>query len=128
MIRVKVNPNELRRLGEAMRKKGMEYSLAYRAAIHASGLEVQRIATPITPVDTGRLRGTLRTHRQDKPLRVYVSADTQYAVYVHENERAHHDPPTQAKYLSEALARFRPKMMRFVIAFIRQYVGGSGIR
>lgn len=122
MIRVKVKSN-LRKVGEQMRRAGIKYELAYKAALHAAGFEVQRIVAPLVPVEFDVLRGSLRTIRQDKPLRVYVSVDTEYAIYVHEITTNRHAPPTQAKFLTEGLNRFKPKATRFVMLYIKKIVG-----
>ena len=61
-------------------------------------------AVKITPIDTGRLRQSARvTHATARSLRATLSYDTPYAVAVHEDSSARHQPPYgrggQWKYL-----------------------------
>lgn len=53
---------------------------------------------------------------EDSDASVVVSFSTEYAVYVHENLNAHHEPPTQAKFLEQPARELRPELRNVVIA------------
>ena len=78
-------------------------------------------AKQITPVDTGALRASGMIQMptlQGKQVEVrcgFGGPAAPYAVYVHENLEAHHQPPTQAKFL-EVPAKRRAKGMQQRVA------------
>jgi len=41
-----------------------------------------------------------------------LGVGTNYAIYVHENLKARHDPPTEAKFLERAVDRIRPRYLK----------------
>lgn len=60
----------------------------------------------LVPVDTERLKksGRLKIVGKDLGLAVQITYDTPYAIYVHENPFAHHEPPTQWKFVDTPVA------------------------
>ncbi len=77
-------------------------------AIWEIGYFLEGKAKPLVPVDTGRLRGATQVWNR-RPLEVTVGAHTDYAIYVHENTKAHHKTG-QAKFLEDPANRFRGNM------------------
>jgi|SRR6185436_1139968 len=69
-------------------------------------------AKPLVPVDTGRLRGATQVWERNR-LEVVVGAHTDYALYVHENERARHRTG-QAKFLEQPATQFRPNFEQII--------------
>jgi hypothetical protein len=70
---------------------------------------VLRKALKLCPIDTGALRDTGTAHVTGRGFGAravveFGGPDAPYALYVHENLDAYHEPPTQAKFL-EAAAR-----------------------
>jgi len=51
-------------------------------AVRKSALAVEQKSKPVTPVDTGALRRSIRS--DIKPLIATISPHTEYAIYVHE--------------------------------------------
>lgn len=87
------------------------------------GLEVLAAAAlPVTPKDTGRLRGSQKITRATAGNRQgAVSYDTPYAVIQHENLGYHHTTPgTSAKYLERPLLANREKMLQAVANGVRE--------
>lgn len=74
-------------------------------AIWEVGYFLEGKAKPLVPVDTGRLRGATQVWER-KTLEVTVGAHTDYALYVHENMKAHHRTG-QAKFLEEPANHYK---------------------
>lgn len=66
----------------------------------------------LVPVETGALRvsGRVVSSGAGFAARSYVSYDTPYAVYVHEDLTKYHEPPTQARFLADAVKKVRGAM------------------
>ena len=81
---------------------------AENAAIEAANLILEE-SLKLCPIDTGYLRSTGKIVVQGSGygIQVTVGYSADYAVYVHENLEAYHNPPTQAQFLSEVLRRYR---------------------
>lgn len=73
-----------------------------------------------TPVEFTNLRQSARTDVYDAPGGVagVIYYEAAYAVYVHERMDLHHDPPTQAKFLTRAIQ----EKMREALEAIRRRV------
>lgn len=54
---------------------------------------------------------------------VYGGASANYAVYVHEDLEARHDPPTKAKYLEDPVSRASMTMAARLGERVRSYLG-----
>ena len=82
----------------------------------------------LVPVDTGKLKlsGTIEVskRRPDGAIRGVVSyasgGDPYYAVFVHERLDFYHKPPTQAKFLQQAME----ERINQVLRRIRDYMAG----
>jgi len=70
----------------------------------------------LCPVDTGRLKesGTIVIQGKGLNTRAWVVYDTPYAIFVHENLEVFHEPPTQAKFLEEAVRRYKRDIHKFI--------------
>lgn len=77
-------------------------------AMWAVGYFIEGKAKPLVPVDTGRLRAATQVWDR-KPLEVTVGAHTDYALFVHENLRAHHNVG-QAKFLEDPANRYKAQI------------------
>ena len=98
--------------------KGREFE----EGIKLGGLIIQAESMRHTPVDTGALRNSHRTEHSGSGFKtvVKVSCQTAYAIFVHENLEAYHNPGTWAKFLYRA-ARTKRKE---VLAVIKAKMGG----
>jgi len=56
-------------------------------AMESSMLDILRKTAPITPIDTGELRRSLKRGITIKPTESVMASDKNYAVYVHEGTR-----------------------------------------
>ncbi len=106
--------NVLRNLNkEVMSIKGRS-----RAGMHEVALTIKNTALPLTPHDTGNLRGSWFSNviQQGDNIGVEVGfgEGATYAVFVHERTELHHDPPTQSKFLEEALKRNEKKILQIL--------------
>lgn len=66
----------------------------------------------LVPVDTGALKasGKVDTTGNGFAAVATVSYDGPYAIFVHEKLEAYHEPPTQARYLADAVPKVRGTM------------------
>lgn len=72
-------------------------------------------ATDTVPIEEGTLQRSGRASVDPQNLRGLVSYDTPYAVRVHEDMTARHDPGRRAKWLEAAMAE-NTDMIRQIIA------------
>lgn len=77
-------------------------------AIKKSILDIQRVAVPLTPIDTGRLRGSYRTEFRPFEGKLYPIAE--YAYTVHESYARHR--VGQRKYLETAANRSQAQIKK----------------
>lgn len=73
-------------------------------AIKKSIYKINRNTIPLTPVDTGRLRGSIGESIQFTPLRGRIGSNLVYALSQHENENFRHNRG-EAKYLEKGANR-----------------------
>ncbi len=80
----------------------------------------------LVPVDTGELKASGKVVVKGKGLGAvaFVIYEAEHAIWVHENLENRHEPPTQARYLADAV----PKVRGTITAMLkRQFtVGRSG--
>lgn len=101
-----------------------------RAAVHQGGEEGVRLALEHiagvsqqrTPIDEGTLRRSTATTQSG--LEGVVSADTPYAVFVHEDLTAHHPRGGQAKFMESAFQDEKNTAARIIAQAIRRKMGG----
>lgn len=98
-------------LAEWLRSMDEDWGEAIDAAREVlEGSLVKRVVNPskrLCPVDTGALRRSVWWSAEivaKRGLSAVVGYDTDYALYVHENPDARHDPPTQWKFLEQPMA------------------------
>jgi len=84
--------------------------------MHAVALAVKGTALPLTPIETGNLRGSWYSEvkAQGDNIGVEVGFGASYAVYVHERTELHH-PVGQAKFLEEALKRETKNILQILV-------------
>lgn len=80
-----------------------------RTGMHAVALTIKGTALPLTPIETGNLRGSWYSDVKQQGDKIGVEVGygegASYAVFVHERTELHHASPTQSKFLEEALKR-----------------------
>ncbi len=77
------------------------------------------------PVDTGRLRASgyvFDPMISFDEIICQLGYATEYAIYVHENLEARHDPPTKAKFLEDPLVQAMPTMIPNMVARARKLI------
>ena len=72
-----------------------------------------------TPVDTGRLRTSIKT--KTRQLEGEVFTDVKYAIAVHENLKSRH-PTGEAKYLENAIKHSKPRIQKFFKDAIKEVI------
>lgn len=103
---------------------------AYRAnlisvvtkAVTQFGAFVVGEAQELCPKDTGALAASAswsQARMVGNDVVVEIGFNTVYAVFVHENLSAHHDPPTSAKFLEIAVRVNADSLNGFVAAAVR---------
>lgn len=81
-------------------------------AVEKTALLVQGEAKRRTPVDTGRLKTSIKKKTFKRELAGEVFTEVRYAIPVHENLRARHTTG-EAKYLERAAKQSVPKINKF---------------
>jgi len=89
---------------------------AVEAALIEVGELILEESNKLCPIVTGDLResGEVQQSGHGFATRIRVVYTASYAVYVHENLDAYHEPPTQAKFLEETLRRNRKDIQRAI--------------
>lgn len=87
--------------------------------VRKTALIVQGEAKRRTPVDTGRLRTSIKT--KTSQLEGEVFTDVKYAIAVHENIKSRHTVG-EAKYLENAIKQSLPKIERFFKNAIKKVI------
>lgn len=87
------------------KKDAMNIAEGLRKAAHI----ILKKSQELVPVDTERLKKSGRVEVKGTGLNTEarVVYDAPYAVYVHERLDQAHEPPTQAKFVTEAIRRTR---------------------
>ncbi len=95
--------------------------IAAEDAVNGSAEILLREANKICPIDTGDLResGTILKDGDGFNATAAVVYEAPYAVYVHENLEAFHQPPTQAKWLEETWRRYRRDIGQYIQRTVR---------
>ena len=81
-------------------------------AVKKTALLVSGEAKRRTPVDTGRLKTSIKSKTSKRELAGEVFTEVRYAIPVHENLRARHTVG-EAKYLERAAKQSVPKINKF---------------
>ncbi len=100
----------------AMKKHVKDKSKGMERGLKRAGLFVQRESQKIVPVDTGALKNSARTTATGQGFKtvVNVSYGTAYAVFVHENLEAAHQPGKTAKFLEKVMRERRDEIVDIV--------------
>ena len=81
---------EVKKALEALRRKAKD---TLRDIVNTTALNIERKAKRRCPVDTGRLRASIRTTFYKDGLAAEVGTDVEYAPYVEFGTRPHWPPP-----------------------------------
>lgn len=107
-IKIK-NIDEIERFLESRPKRARE---EFNSVVEKTALLVEGEAKRRTPVDTGRLKTSIKSKVFKNELEGEVFTEVRYAIPVHENLRARHRVG-EAKYLEKAAKQSVPKINRF---------------
>ena len=96
-----------------IRKLGPEFRKRAGVVVAASALNIEREAKQRAPVDTGRLRSSIRSTINQGALKATVGTDVEYAVYLeHGDGYTHRAGPRKGQptpFLFPAFEQERPK-------------------
>lgn len=102
------------------RFRGMphKYGTGFERGLVKGALLIQASAVKQTPIDLGPLRGSYagspRKTGKGFDTSVEVACGTYYAIYVHENLTAYHNPGTNAKFLEKPARELSPTVKAIV--------------
>jgi len=109
----------MRQVLSNMKKATGTFGKKFERGCKNAGLFVQRESQKIVPVDTGNLKGGAFTRNvggKEWDVDVIVGYVADYAVYVHEDLDAKHNPGQRAKYLEAVFKEQRDEIFRIVAA------------
>lgn len=109
---------------KAMRGKAKADAENIAKALEACARILYRKSQTLVPVDTGDLKqsGRVEVSGRGFGATAKVVYANEYAVPVHEILEAYHEPPTQARYLADAVVKVRGAM---VARLKRQMTAGT---
>lgn len=96
----------------------VEYPSRVSQAVWYELAKVMNESKKLCPVDTGALRGSGHVPEPEVSegnIRATLGYSEAYAWWVHENLLAHHEPPTQAKFLEIPLIDALPDIQEAII-------------
>ena len=96
-----------------LKKAGNDYVEGLSTAVYTEALRIMRTSLRQVPVDFGILRSSayvsLPRGLRDVSLRMGYGTD--YGIYVHEDAKARHNPPTKYHFLSDPIKDALPGML-----------------
>jgi len=96
---------------------------AARRALWTGGSKMMNQSKKWCPVDTGILRASGAVSVPARGgIAVSLGYYTDYAIYVHENMNAYHNPPTKAKFLEDAVNAGKEDMLNEFEAEMKKVV------
>jgi hypothetical protein len=107
-MEIKLEIQNLNKIKDALSKAPALTIKEVDEAVKKSIYEVERESKELTPVDTGRLRGGYRINFSILKGKISIKprktkkGKTNYAIYVHENLKAHHKVG-EAKFLEKGM-------------------------
>ena len=122
MARAKLD-QDLTRVLKELDKADRNTRDAMRSAVYLEFVQMMRESLAEVPVDTGRLRSTAYVTMPSyisENISIEAGYATNYAVYVHENENAFHNPPTKAKFLIDPFERMQKGMAQRIAQRTKQ--------
>jgi hypothetical protein len=101
---------------KAIRDKWYRTGIGLSNGLKSSMEMVLEETLPITPIEYGPLResGHVEVVGSRFNAEASVVFDAPYAVYVHEDPDAYHEPPTQYKFLETTVRRLRSDIVKKV--------------
>lgn len=99
-----------------VRSRRTRYAAGVERGIRKATAFLLRESLRLVPVDTGALRASARTRFEGEGLQTegWVSYNTHYAIYVHEDLHARHAPGKTAKYLERPAREQAAEIRRIV--------------
>jgi len=113
----------LSKLNDKLRRFSPRLKRELSKAIAKSAYLVERETKPITPIDTGRLRGSIRTNISG--LRAIIAPTAKYAIFVHEGTRRWplrmppKSPGTVRQFLKKGSEKAAPRIRKYFEDAIR---------
>ncbi len=94
---------------QSMRKGLNQTGMLMADALEKAAHVLLNASQKLVPVDTGELKksGKVVVKGRGFSAVAYVIYEARYAVWVHENLQSYHEPPTQARYLADAVPKVR---------------------
>lgn len=94
---------------QAMGKEREKTERTIAEGLWKAGEIILKKSQELVPVDTGELRSTGKLFSWGSGLNtvVFIRYSAEHAIWVHENLEAYHKPPTQARYLADAVSKSR---------------------
>ncbi len=108
----------MRRVIQKLKKAHKNAGGRFENGLKLAGLFVQRKSQEIVPVLTGNLKGGAFTRNiggKDFDTDVIVGYVADYAVYVHEDLNAKHQPGKRAKFLEAAVREHKPEIFNIIV-------------
>lgn len=114
---------------QAIRKGTNLTGMIMADAMRKAAETLLKVSQPLVPVNTGALKasGKVVVKGTGFAAVAFVVYEAQYAVWVHENLQAYHAPPTQARYLADAVPKARgtiAAMLKKQALLIGRKIGG----
>lgn len=105
-----------KRLKAWLRKEKIQNETSIERGLVKGGLALQRFSQQIVPVDTSNLKNSARTIKNGRGLNteVMVIYEAEYAIFVHEDLYANHEPGKEAKFLEKPANERRQEIIQAV--------------
>ena len=93
------------KLKRQLKKEKLYTERRVEKGLLAGGLMLQRLSQLIVPIDTAALKNSAKTLKEGKGKKTVVTVqyETAYAIFVHEDLYARHQPGKTAKYLERPI-------------------------
>ena len=104
---------ELALVMEKLKKSGKAYRDGVASAVYLEGLRIMRVSLRQVPVDFGNLRlsAYLPLPKKTGEIAIRPGYGTKYGIYVHEDPKARHNPPTKYHFLTDPIKDAIPGML-----------------
>jgi len=104
---------ELALVMEKLKKSGKAYRDGVASAVYLEGLRIMRVSLRQVPVDFGNLRlsAYATLPRNAGEIAVRLGYGMNYGIYVHEDPKARHNPPTKYHFLTDPIGDAIPGML-----------------
>ncbi len=107
-------------LRKKMRRLARKFPKEFKDQVRASTINVDRNAKRFTPVDTGRLRSSIRHEFSDGGLTGEVTANTNYAAFVELGTSKQDPQPFLDPAFRLEVSRFEDQLIDRIIEMLRR--------